>query len=248
MSSLNHVKGFLHAVLPPFVVSAVRRIRCRPRVPGMALSSPVVPLTDGVVELRPIDKRDLELIERGARNPEIRREFTLLRLKPSSYLARYRKASREKCAAALAICEPGGECFGLVTAEAHDRGKVELGYWMLPEGRGRGRAKRAVRLVSRWALSQPGVDRLQLATSPKNTASQRVAEYSGFQREGLLRSYQVVNGRREDAVFYSLLPDELDHRAGWGQGPVAALALGWFVDQREFFEWGSVALTLVASL
>jgi RimJ/RimL family protein N-acetyltransferase len=204
-------------------------------------------LTDGVVELRPIDKRDLELIERGARNPEIRREFTLLRLKPSTYLARYQKASHEKCAAALAICDPGGECFGLVTAEAHDQGRVELGYWMLPEGRGRGRAKRAVRLLSRWALSQPGVDRLQLAISPENTASQRVAECNGFQREGLLRSYHVVNGRRADAVFFSLLRDELDDRACRGQGP-ATLALGSFLYEREIFERAGVALNLFASL
>jgi ribosomal-protein-alanine N-acetyltransferase len=244
MASLNQFKGFLHAVLPPFVVSAVRRLRRRPRVPGMALSSPGVPLTDGVVELRPINKGDLELIERGARDSEIRREFTLLRLEPSRYLARYRKASREKCAAALAICDPGGECFGLVTAEAHDRGRVELGYWMLPEARGRGHAKRAVRLISRWALTQPGVRRLQLATSPENTASQRVAECNGFQREGVLRSYNVVNGRREDAVFFSLLPGELEERAGRGSG-CAALALAWFVDQREIFESANLALSLV---
>jgi ribosomal-protein-alanine N-acetyltransferase len=247
MSALDRLKGFLHAVLPPFVISALRWVRRRPRVQGTALSSPVVPLTDGVVELRPINKRDLELIERGARDPEIRREFTLLRLKPSRYLARYRKASREKCAAALAICDPGGECFGLVTAEAHERGRVELGYWMLPEARGRGRAKRAVRLVSLWALSQPGVSRLQLATSPENTASQRVAERNGFQREGVLRSYNVVNGRREDAVFFSLLPGDLEERAGRGSGHLALL-LGLFVDQREILEFGSVALGLVGNL
>jgi RimJ/RimL family protein N-acetyltransferase len=41
-------------------------------------------------------------------------------------------------------------------------------------------------------------------------ASQRVAERSGFRREGVLRSYHVVDGRREDAVFLSLLPADLD--------------------------------------
>jgi hypothetical protein len=71
----------------------------------------------------------------------------------------------------------------------------------------------ALRLVSRWALSQPGVVRLQLWTAPDNTASQRVAERSGFQREGILRSYHEVDGRREDAVFFSLLPGDLDEPA-----------------------------------
>jgi [ribosomal protein S5]-alanine N-acetyltransferase len=67
--------------------------------------------------------------------------------------------------------------------------------------------------VSHWALSQPDVARLELSTSPDNAASQRVAERSGFRREGVLRSYHVVDGRREDAVFFSLLPDDLDERA-----------------------------------
>ena len=67
-----------------------------------------------------------------------------------------------------------------------------------------------MQLVSRWALSQPGVARIELATSPENTASQRVAERSGFQREGVLRSYNLVDGSREDAVFFSLLPGELE--------------------------------------
>ena len=99
---------------------------------------------------------------------------------------------------------------GLAIAENRDAGRVELGYWLLPEGRGRGRATRAVQLVSRWALSQPGVARLELATASENTASQRVAERSGFQREGVLRSYNLVDGSREDAVFFSLLPGELE--------------------------------------
>jgi hypothetical protein len=35
------------------------------------------------------------------------------------------------------------------------------------------------------------------------------AERSGFQREGVLRSYGEVDGRRVDAVFFSLLPGDL---------------------------------------
>jgi RimJ/RimL family protein N-acetyltransferase len=37
-----------------------------------------------------------------------------------------------------------------------------------------------------------------------------VAERSGFRREGILRSYNVVDGRREDAVFFALLLGDLD--------------------------------------
>ena len=36
-----------------------------------------------------------------------------------------------------------------------------------------------------------------------------IAERSGFQREGVLRSYHEIDGRREDAVFFSLLARDL---------------------------------------
>jgi RimJ/RimL family protein N-acetyltransferase len=176
----------------------------------MASSSQGPLLSDGVIELRLIDERDLDAINRAARDSEIRRRFALLKARPSEYFDRYRQLVRDENGAAFAICDVGGECLGLATAEKRGGGRVELGYWLLPEGRGQGRATRALRLVSRWALNQPGVARLELATAPDNAASQRVAERSGFRREGVLRSYHVVDGRREDALFFSLLPDELD--------------------------------------
>jgi len=44
---------------------------------------------------------------------------------------------------------------------------------------------------------------------PGNVASQRVLEKTGFQLEGLLRSYLVVREGRADAFMYSLLPCDL---------------------------------------
>ena len=207
---MGRTKRILRAVLPPVVVWAARRVRRRLRVLDAAPSSQEPSLSDGVVELRLIDKRDLNTIKRAARDSEVGRRFGLLKARPSEYFTRYRELSRTGSGAAFAICDVGGNCFGLVTVERRDAGRVELGYWLLPEGRGRGRATRALRLASRWALNQPGVARLEVGTSPENTASQRAAERAGFRREGVLRSYHVVDGRREDAVFFSLLPGELD--------------------------------------
>jgi RimJ/RimL family protein N-acetyltransferase len=207
---VGRARTFLRAVLPPVVVSAARRVRRRLRLLGTALSPQDPPLSDGVVEVRLIDKRDLDTVKRAARDSEIRRRFGLLKERPSEYFDRCREASSAGSGAAFAICDLGGECVGFVTVELRDAGRAELGYWLLPESRGRGRATRALRLVSHWALSQPDVARLELSTSSDNAASQRVAERSGFRREGVLRSYHVVDGRREDAVFFSLLPGDLE--------------------------------------
>ena len=45
---------------------------------------------------------------------------------------------------------------------------------------------------------------------PSNTASMRVLESAGFQREGYLRSYLAIGDGRADAYIYSLLATDLD--------------------------------------
>ena len=87
---------------------------------------------------------------------------------------------------------------------------AEIGYWIRAESRNRGVATRAVRLAAAWAFAEGDVLRLQLRADVGNTASQRVAENAGFQREGVLRSVRFSRRqqRRVDFVMYSRLVDE----------------------------------------
>jgi RimJ/RimL family protein N-acetyltransferase len=88
------------------------------------------------------------------------------------------------------------------------RGRV--GYWVAATARGRGVCTRALRLLSRWALDELELQRLDLITDPDNLASQRVAEKVGFRREGVLRAYLChPDGRIRDSVMFSLLPGEV---------------------------------------
>jgi [ribosomal protein S5]-alanine N-acetyltransferase len=50
--------------------------------------------------------------------------------------------------------------------------------------------------------------RIQAFIEPDNIASQKLAEKSGFVREGLLRKYECTNGKFDDLYMYSLLRDE----------------------------------------
>jgi RimJ/RimL family protein N-acetyltransferase len=85
-----------------------------------------------------------------------------------------------------------------------------LGYWIVVEARGKGVCTSALRTLSRWALDELKLGRLELVTDPDNVGSQRVAEKAGFQREGVLRSHLLHrDGRRRDSVMFSLLPGEL---------------------------------------
>ncbi|MGZ6296781.1 MAG: GNAT family N-acetyltransferase [Candidatus Limnocylindrales bacterium] len=78
--------------------------------------------------------------------------------------------------------------------------------WLLPRARRRGLATRAVRLLSRWAVTDPGTTSLRLLTEPANERSQRVAERSGFRRVGIVTRQGQIDGRLSDHVLYSLVP------------------------------------------
>ena len=159
-----------------------------------------------------MDERDLPAIERAASNAEILKWFDLHTSSPTDYLAAKREAWAEGTGASFAVCDATrlDACLGQVFIERDDDGRGSVGYWLLEDGRGKGRATRAVRLMASWALPEMRLGRLQLHTDPENVASQRVAERAGFTREGVLRAY---NGRgddtRADAVVYSLLPQDL---------------------------------------
>ncbi len=87
-------------------------------------------------------------------------------------------------------------------------GEGEIGYALGPEARGRGIATRALGLVTRYALGERGLERVQLNISVDNDASMRVAERCGYRREGVLRSLYMKPGRRADFVVYSRLPGD----------------------------------------
>ncbi|MFF9123625.1 GNAT family N-acetyltransferase [Streptomyces sp. NPDC014889] len=64
-----------------------------------------------------------------------------------------------------------------------------VGYWLLPEARGRGAVTRAVELCVRWGFEQLGLHRIDLGHAVGNTASCRVADRCGFVYEGVLRGF-----------------------------------------------------------
>ena len=104
-----------------------------------------------------------------------------------------------------------GALIGSIDMRITRLGAGHIGYWMAPQARGRGRTTAALRALSRWAIEELGLGRVELATDLDNIASQRVAEKAGFQREGVLRAMLPTrDGPRRDGVMFSLRPGELD--------------------------------------
>jgi RimJ/RimL family protein N-acetyltransferase len=78
-------------------------------------------------------------------------------------------------------------------------GAVELGYGTHPDYRNRGHASEAAGALVRWALDQPGVERVMAKCDPDNLPSVRVLENIGMRRTGRADGqlvWEAVAGRR----------------------------------------------------
>ncbi len=185
----------------------------------MEIRAPEPPLADDVVLLRPWgEEGDVEAITAACNDGAIA-EFLDQIPSPYTeddarqYIAGTRAGWADGTMTNFAIVLDGRAVgsIGVRWLDA-DQGIAEVGYWVAPEARGRGVCTRALKLVARWALEQPGSERLQLRADVENAASNRVAENAGFMREGVLRSsrYNARLGRRVDFAMYSLLRNEVN--------------------------------------
>ncbi|MDX6644311.1 MAG: hypothetical protein QOK40_38, partial [Miltoncostaeaceae bacterium] len=185
------------------------------------------PLAEAPVRLRAWRSADEAALVASCRDPLIDR-YTHV---PSPYRASDARAwvagqgdrLRSGLSLDLAIADLAtDELLGAIGMHAfrwQDR-RAEVGYWLAPEARGRGVATCALRLLSRWALANLGLARLDLFAEEENVASVRVAERAGFVREGLLRSYIEIKGRRRSVLVFSLLAHDVASGGESGTRPL----------------------------
>jgi RimJ/RimL family protein N-acetyltransferase len=105
----------------------------------------------------------------------------------------------------------GGPAIGAFSLMGIRDGRAEVGYWVHPAARGAGVATEAVRLVVRYAFTDPaasglGLRRLVLARAAGNDASGTVAVRAGFREYGVEhQAEQLGDGSWADLHWYELL-------------------------------------------
>jgi ribosomal-protein-alanine N-acetyltransferase len=177
----------------------------------------VVPtLEAGPVRLRPFLLSDLDVVREASQDEHIVSITTVpcpfSEDEGRLFIQRQWRRATDGTGYSFAIADAvSDQALGLVGLWLRniDEGRGSLGYWMASSGRGRGAARQAVGSVAHWALHDLQIPRLELYVEPWNQASLRTAESAGFQREGLLRSWQVVGAQRRDMWMYSLLRSDL---------------------------------------
>ena len=167
-------------------------------------------LTDGTVRLRPPVAADADWIVAACRDAENQRWLPLL---PSPYgledahwwLRRADEVWRARTAAPFVIEDAeDGAPVGVIEVRTGSQ-PADVGYWLAPEGRGRGLMTRALRLVAAYAFRERQVQRLELYTLLDNVRSQAVAERAGFVREALVPAkIESRDGGRHDAYVFVL--------------------------------------------
>lgn len=165
----------------------------------------------GPVVLRAFEKRDVDLVVSAAADELI----PLITTVPNSgsrrdaveYIERQRSRLSAGAGYSFAIVDAAGdEAVGQIGLWLHDveYGRATTGYWIGPGHRRRGYLTAA---LGRQRSGRSGWTRLralQLFVEPWNEGSWRAAERCGFQREGLLRSWQQVGSLRKDMCVYSI--------------------------------------------
>lgn len=184
------------------------------------LALPPQPLVAEDTRLRPWRDSDAAAVTAACQDPEISRWTRV----PDNYseadarafLLWRHDALLAGTTAPFAIVSPADALLGSVSLIHIDwrNLRAEVGYWLAREGRGRGHATRAVKLIAAWGFASVGLERIDLIASIGNRASQRVAERAGFTREAVLRAYWRGKNGQEDMVAFGLLAGELTAIAG----------------------------------
>jgi RimJ/RimL family protein N-acetyltransferase len=181
-----------------------------PHVIRKAIPYPKPPLATERFVLRPFRVDDFDIANEVGEDPSTARWVNALPSSDGAGVVRFNESKRRGGSMLdLVIADRISDAYlGEILLLSREWQAGELAYVVAPFARGRGIATDALKLLSRWAFDQLGLQRLQLKADPDNAASQRVAEKAGYQREGLLRSSFVVRGRRSDSVLYSRLPTD----------------------------------------
>ncbi|EUJ21438.1 GNAT family N-acetyltransferase [Listeria aquatica] len=85
---------------------------------------------------------------------------------------------------------------------------AEIGYWVSSTHCGKNIATKAVRAVCEVAFLEMKLNRLTIVADITNVASNRVAEKSGFQKEGTFRQAKKLYDEFTDLNTYALLKNE----------------------------------------
>ena len=158
------------------------------------------------VNLRIVEKEDLPLFSEWGNNPDFFGEFI--------WLPQQSRMEREKWyenlprdARFFFIEKKDGTKIGTV-GHFLTGNLMEIGYMLVSNERRKGFCSEAVQIMVDYLFLSKELVRVQATTDVNNTASQRVLEKVGFEKEGVIRKSAFIRGKWRDGCLFSILREE----------------------------------------
>ena len=172
-------------------------------------SEPGTTLTIDELVLRPWRQSDAGAVFAALQDPDIARWVTIPQpfsaADADAFINGAQTMWRNGTGAPFAILDAATDrLLGAVTRFGPEEHQATFGLWLTPEARGRGVGARSLRLVADWTFATTAAIRLDAFIMVGNEASNRMVERAGFEREGVLRAWDLHHGGVPvDCVVYS---------------------------------------------
>jgi RimJ/RimL family protein N-acetyltransferase len=162
----------------------------------------------GDILLRPWQDADIPALIAALADPDIAAWSSLPQpfgpAEAQAFVDESRSMWREGSGAAFAVVSADlGTLVGAVSRYGPDGHHATIGCWVIPEARGRGIGTRALKAVADRTFETTATIRLEAFIIVGNDGSERMAQRAGFEREGVLRSFEMVDRHAVDCAAYS---------------------------------------------
>lgn len=170
-------------------------------------------LEDKNIELKTVEREDLELLQEMGNHPELRKYSPAS--KPANMEKQEEKFEDFICsddAVFLLICTD--KPIGWINLKHIDKnsGKAEFGLRILPEHQKEGYGTEALRQIINYGFKQLRLHRIYGRTFSFNEGSKKLMEKLGMEYEGKHRKEEFKNGEYQDVEYYSILEQEWDNK------------------------------------
>ena len=184
----------------------------------MPVLAPITLATDRLL-LRPVEDGDAEAQFLIFSDPGVMRYFSSgpwAGIEQShAAIVKSQAALRENEMLHLALVErASGVMVGSLKLYAfHDMNRrCDIGYALATAHQGKGYLSEAMQAVLAYGFTELNLHRIEADIDPRNTASAKLLQKMGFQKEGLLRERWIVEGEICDTEFYGLLRRDFESR------------------------------------
>lgn len=167
------------------------------------------------VTLRMLEREDLDILQRGAADPDIRHLTGNAKVRNKDDLE---DTFEDENTTILLVCiddpgEPGPVApadirrIGIASISQYGR-NPRLGIWLVPDVQGEGFGKDATTLLVDYVFNAYDRPAVTAKAFDYNDPSRGVLESLGFEQEGRLRQNAFLDGEYRDGLLYGLLREE----------------------------------------